>query len=219
MAWSIAPLRPEHAAAAAELHRQGQPGTFLTRLGAPFLTALYAQMAQSPVCVGVVALKDAGQPIGVAVGSTDTHAVFKEMILRRGLHLVWPVTGAVLRDPGLIRGVLQTLLYPEQAGGGEAGDDVGELLYIGIAPQLRGQGVGQALYAALVEGMRARGIRRLGLVVEASNAGARRFYERNGYGAQRELTMYGRPILWYEVFLAEGDAPPSTPQPEPPARR
>jgi ribosomal protein S18 acetylase RimI-like enzyme len=208
MAWSITQLRPEHAAAAAELHRQGQPGTFLTRLGAPFLTALYAQMAQSPVCVGVVALDDAGQTIGVAVGSTDTNAVFKEMILRRGLYLVWPVASAVLRDPGLIRGVLQTLLYPEQAGGAKAGDDVGEFLYIGISPQLRGQGVGQALYEALVEGMRARGIRRLGLVVEASNAGARRFHERNGYRPQHELTMYGRPMLWYEVSLAEGDAPP-----------
>ncbi len=215
MAWSIAQLRPEHAAAAAELHRQGQPGTFLTRLGASFLTALYAQMAQSPVCVGVVALDDAGQAIGVAVGSTDTNAVFKEMILRRGLRLVWPVAGAVLRDPGLVRGVLQTLLYPEQAGGDEVGDDVGEFLYIGIAPQLRGQGAGQALYEALVEGMRARGIRRLGLVVEASNAGARRFHERNGYRPQRELTMYGRPMLWYEVSLAEGDAPPPASSIEP----
>ncbi len=48
----IVPLDPAHAAAAARLHIDGQPGTFLTRLGPDVLTVLYRALPRSPVGFG-----------------------------------------------------------------------------------------------------------------------------------------------------------------------
>ena len=51
----IVPLDPAHAAAAARLHIDGQPGTFLTRLGPEVLTVLYRALPQSPAGFGFAA--------------------------------------------------------------------------------------------------------------------------------------------------------------------
>ena len=48
----IVPLAADHAAAAARLHIDGQPDTFLTRLGPEVLTVLYRALPQSPVGFG-----------------------------------------------------------------------------------------------------------------------------------------------------------------------
>ena len=48
----IVPLAADHAVDAARLHIDGQPGTFLTRLGPEVLTVLYRALSQSPVGFG-----------------------------------------------------------------------------------------------------------------------------------------------------------------------
>lgn len=207
MPWTIQPLRPEYAAAAAELHRIGQPGTFLTRLGPTFLAALYAQMAASSHCTGLVALDEAGEALGVVVGSTDTSAVFRELIWQRGLRLVGPVLAALWRDPTLLPWVLRTALYPSQSDADAGASGGGELLYIGVWPAQRGLGIGAALFAGLADALRQRGVPHMGLVVEASNEAARRFYERQGMSARRELALYGRVMVWYELALLPSGQP------------
>ncbi len=117
MSFEIRPFAPEHAAAAAAIHAEGQPGTFLTSFGPSFLRALYSQMAQSAHSFGCVAL-DGGEVIGVVTGTEDSGAVFRELILRRGLKLLLPVAGAVLRHPALLLKVLQTVMYPAETSQG-----------------------------------------------------------------------------------------------------
>ncbi|MBC7236067.1 MAG: GNAT family N-acetyltransferase [Chloroflexi bacterium] len=203
MPWTLIPLRVEHAAAAAAIHAEGQPGTFLSRLGLPFLSALYAQMASSPLCFGFVATQEGGEIIGVVVGTTDTAAVFKEMLLKRGYKLVWPIVRALWRDPALLGPIMRTAFYPGQVeSAGQAKGAMGELFSIGTAAGHRGQGIGRALFQALAKEMRRRGMAGMGLVVEADNATARRFYEYNGMHPERSLLLYGRRMIWYELTLS-----------------
>ncbi len=199
MSFEIQPLAPEHAAAAAAIHAEGQPGTFLTGLGPAFLRALYAQMASSANCFGYVAC-EGGQVIGVVTGTVDAGAVFRELILRRGLGLLWSVAGALLRRPALWPKVLQTAFYPAQRKG-EPGE--GELFFIGTRADRRGAGVGRALFQALAEEMRRRGMRAMGLTVDDENERAKRFYLRNGMRPVRAFTLYGRRMRWFVLPLRE----------------
>lgn len=196
-AFIIQPLKAEHAAAAAAIHAEGQPGTFLTSLGASFLRALYTELARSPQALGLVALED-GQVAGVVTVTSDAGAVFKDLILRRGPRLALPVAGAVLRRPGLVPKVLQTFLYPARAGSepGEA-----ELLFIGTRAERRGQGIGQALFQQAAAALRERGMRTMGLTVDDANEVAKRFYEHQGMHCSHALKLYGRPMQWYVLPL------------------
>ena len=224
MSFEVRPLAPEHAVAAAAIHAEGQEHTFLTSLGQAFLRALYAGMASSAHCFGYVALdmgshvglpQHVGQPqggqqvIGVVTGTVDSGAVFKDLILRRGLRLILPVAGAMLRHPSLVPKVFKTALYPAQTKGsaGEA-----ELLFIGTRADRRGEGVGRALFHALAEEMRRRGMRVMGLTVDDDNESAKRFYLHNGMRPARAgavtrggpyFTLYGRRMQWFVLPLRD----------------
>ena len=198
MSSTIRPLEPRDAAVTADLHIEGQPGTFLTSLGRRFLEALYAQMAVSPYCFGYVAVDERGEVIGVVTGTTDSSAIFKELVLRKGYKLALPVLGSILRHPSLIRNVFQTLVYPSQT---EIEPGETEMLYLATRAERRGEGIGRALWWAFADEMRAKGFRSLGLCVDEGNAHAVRFHERQGMTLKRKFTMYGRPFRWYVLSL------------------
>jgi len=221
MSFEIQPLAPEHAAAAAAIHAEGQERTFLTSLGPAFLRALYAQMASSAHCFGFVAL-DGGEIIGVVTGTVDSGAVFRELVLRRGLKLILPVAGAMLRVPSLVPKVLKTLAYPAQTrnskgakgtatkdtkGGAKGGPGEAELFFIGTRADRRGEGVGSALFHALAEEMRRRGMRAMGLIVDDENESAKRFYLRHGMRPLRTFPLYGRRMQWFELSLTGESGP------------
>lgn len=202
MAYSLVPWAPQHADQVAAIHIIGQEGTFLTELGAVFLRALYAQMATSPLCYGYVAI-DGEEVIGVVVGTVDSAGVFKELILRRGLRLVWPVFIAMIRQPRLIAQVFETLRYPDQhvLVEGEA-----ELFFIGVRPERRREGVGVALFDALAGESARRGMGAMGLTVDADNQDAQRFYRDRGMASRGSFTLYGRAMHWFRLPLDGGEA-------------
>ena len=84
---------------------------------------------------------------------------------------------------------------------------------VALRPALRGQGLGTSLMRHVLREARRLGARRATLEVRASNAGARRLYERLGFrleGTRRNY--YTNPvedalILWADVGAAGLDAP------------
>lgn len=84
---------------------------------------------------------------------------------------------------------------------------------VALRPALRGQGLGTALMRRVLREARQLGARRATLEVRASNAGARRLYERLGFrheGTRRNY--YTNPvedalILWADLDAAGLDAP------------
>jgi len=194
---ALRPFRAQDAQAAASIHAEGQPGTFLTSLGLTFLRGLYGQMAISPLCYGYVACDD-GEVVGIVVGTVDSGAVFKELIWRRGLGLALPVAWAIVRRPSLLPKVFQTLLYPSKV---EAEPGEAELYFIGVRRDWRGKGIGQVLLQALAQESRRRGMLSMGLIADAENEPARRLYGHSGMREIRRFTLYGRPMIWYRLAL------------------
>jgi len=198
----IRPLSSQDAAAAASIHAEGQPGTFLTSLGAAFLRVLYSEMAASPNCYGYVAC-EGDEVVGVVVGTRDSGAVFKELIWRRGLRLVFPVARALLHHPSLLPKILQTAFYPSQS---EIMPGEAELYFIGVRPSRRNKGVGKALFDALAQESRRRGMLAIGLMADAHNEAAQTLYRHSGMKEVRRFALYGRPMVWYRLLLQEGEA-------------
>lgn len=205
----IARLAPEHAAAAARLHIAGQPGTFLTSLGADVLTAIYALLPQSHSGFGFAALPSAedasaeSRPaedclLGFVSATSGVGGLFAEIGARHAGKLLPPLLARYARAPGLVVRSAQTLIYPLLARQPEpAPGATAELLSIMVEPHLRGHGIGALLLDALLAECATRGIARLDVTVDAQNEGARRFYARHGFTQQRAFRLYGRDMHLY----------------------
>lgn len=195
---------------AARLHMAGQPGSFLTNLGADVLTVLYAALPVSSVGFGFVANQAQGGDIdGFISATTSTGRLFAELGLRHLGRFLPPLLRRFARQPQLAWLSAQTVLYPLIAGGhGEqAGAPVAELLSIMVEPGRRSQGIGAQLLDALGVECEGRGIMLLDVTVDAANGGARRFYVRHGFVEMRQFQLYGRTMCSYRRTLAGGRAP------------
>ena len=198
----IGPLKACQAKAAASIHAEGQPGTFLTSLGLPFLRALYTSMALSPTCFGHVSLEGA-EVVGMAVGTENPAGVFKSLLLGSGPGLALSVMGACLRRPSLVIRVIETMSYTGHAG---TADGEAELLFIGTRGDRRRQGIAQALFQAFASSCRERGLHSVGLSVDDTNEAAKRFHLRNGMHHDHSFTLYRRIMHWYRLSLESSPA-------------
>lgn len=199
-------LRIEHLNAsqahrAAELHALGQPDTFLTRLGMAFLEGLYAEMAVSRRCFGFVVLED-DAVLGVATATTNTRQLFRDLVLRRGWRLGWPVLKQALPHPRLLWNVLETLFYPGRIAieEGEA-----EWLFVGVDPLARRKGVGHLFAEALKDECKRLDLRTIKATVDKSNPLIHPYLRAEGFCPEGDFTLYGRPMFVYVCHLPDED--------------
>lgn len=197
----ICPLTSTHAPFAAQLHIAGQPGTFLTSLGPEVLTVLYQTLPQSPVGFGFVALPETveGQsaaPLGFVSATTSIGSLLVEMGTRRILQLLPPLIRSFAQRPHLALRSIQTVLYPFLSQNNETATNVkgAELLSIMVDPDARNQGIGEQLLYALLRECRARNLVLVDVTVDATNAGAQRFYSRYGFAQYHNFHLYGRAM-------------------------
>lgn len=123
----------------------------------------------------------------------------------RGLReLLPPLLHRYRQEPQLALRSVQTVLYPLLVREQEEHAPAAELLSIMVEPPLRSQGVGALLMAAFLQECRNRGLAAVTVTVDAANAGARRFYCRHGFGAWREIRLYGRAMVVYRRSLQLG---------------
>ena len=193
---NIEPLSPRHAAEAASLHLEGQPGTFLSELGLRFLTVLYGEIARTPAAFGFVAQEN-GRAVGVAMATESTSDLFRHLLWRRPLRLVWAALPRLIQHLGLLLRAVRTLAYPSQ----DAGLFEPELLFIGVRSELRSQGLGRQLLLALCQDGGRRDLPGLKVMVEAANPVANAFYQSCGFVYRTNSTLYGRLMNWYELAL------------------
>ena len=197
----IVPLVPDHAATAAALHIDGQPGTFLTSLGPGVLTVVYRTLPATRVGFGFAAVEQDVAPLtGFISATTGVGRLFVEIGTTRLGLLLPPLLAQYRRHPRLLIRSVQTVLYPLLVRG-ESGPAAAELLSIMVAPAHRNRGIGAELLAALVDDCRARGLPLLDVTVDAANPGAQRFYTRHGFAHHRTFTLYGRPMHHYRLSV------------------
>jgi len=210
MSYRIEPLAPHHAARAARLHIDGQPGTFLSSMGPEVLEAVYARLPQSEAGFGFVAVAELAETaerdiIGFVSATTSVGSLFVDTAIREAGRLVPSLMKRFAKEPSLIGRSVQTVFYPlivrDTGQENEELHSSAELLSIMVDDSMTGQGIGAMLMNALMNECSTRGITRLDVSVDASNEGARRFYSRHGFEEQKTFQLYGREMSQYGVKL------------------
>ncbi len=197
----IRPYTRVYARDAAEIHIEGQPNTFLTRLGKDFLVCLYELFAESPYVFGSVAI-EGEMVIGVGFATTDTRQLFRTIKHQHWYRLLWPVVRQVLHDPGLIRQLMQSVRYPSTL---KPLPDEAEILFVGLRRNHMRQGIGPRILDQLLEEAYRRGAMRAVGTVEKNNRAVRWMIARlAGARIDQEIVLNGRKMLVYRVELPIG---------------
>ncbi len=198
---TLIPLEPHHATHAARLHILGQPGAFLTGLGADVLTVLYQTLPLSQAGFGFAAV-DPSQPhalLGFVSATTSVAALFLELGTRRLPAFLPPLLRRFARHPALAARAAQTLAYPFLHPAPAQAFPPAELLSIMVEPALRSAGIGALLVVALQAECRRRGISALDVTVDTANDAAQRFYTRYGFAYAQTFSLYGRSMRLYRA--------------------
>ena len=204
----IKPYTRAHARDAAEIHMEGQPGTFLTRLGIEFLTQLYELFAESPDAFGVLAM-DGDGVAGVGIIALDTVRLFGTIKRRHWHRLLWPVVKQVVRHPALIGQLVQSLRYPNAL---KPLPDEAEVLFFGLRHSYMRLGIGPQMLDHLLDETYRRGAPRLSATIQKHNRPVRwMIANRPGVRVDQEIMLNGKPMLVYRAELPLGvDRPPPT---------
>lgn len=223
-------MEAHHADQVAEIHIEGQPGTLLTKLGKPFLTALYAEICQSEWGFGVVAL-DGDVVCGVGILTTSTKHLFRDLRQRRAVRLILPIIPRLLTHPRVIVDVYQSWRYPAKMGVGrqhstsdngttgkshnetakKPGQEDAEFLFLGVRKAYRGRKIASGIFDNSVVFCHERKIGHLIAMVEHTNwrlhQVASHHVARYGWRRIRQIELNGRLMDVIEMDLTHELSP------------
>jgi ribosomal protein S18 acetylase RimI-like enzyme len=201
------PCRKDWLPSVALLHQQGITTGFLSRLGTPFLAALYGAIASSQWSRVFVALSEQ-QPVGFVACSVDTGRMYRGIFLRKGLRL-----GALLLPhmarPSALWNMVQTVLYPvfhrtPEPAGSDASAHTStnepvraELLSIAVDRNRQGVGVGKLLVAEMEQYFSERGVTQCKVVTLAKDETSNGFYRAAGFEFVGTFVHHGNEMCEY----------------------
>jgi hypothetical protein len=193
----IRPMQFRDATDVARLHHAAMGDSLWARLGEPFLAALYRGLVDVPTFLGFVYVED-GEVRGFIAGSTDTGAMYDELLRRRGAFLAPFAAWGVLRRPSVAVRLLETGRYGARSGAGEV---PGESLFCSFVPHLRGARVSGHINKVLFDELRARGHTHVKVTTETTNEGANRQLRSWGFEQRAPFRFYGKEMVTYVLDL------------------
>lgn len=192
-------LQPKDAAAAAEIHIEGQPGTVLTLLGRPFLEELYRAVCCSKwgEAIGVFHNDELVAQTAMAVSSTRFFSEFKRRHLWR---VSVPVALAIAKKPEIISYVVKGWSYADQTASPEGEGDV---IFLGVKREYLRHGVGPEVVRYMFGWANLIGLRSANFMVEKRNRPIRwMIAQLNDLYVAHEFEAYGRVMLFYKIPIA-----------------
>jgi len=187
-----------HARQVAEIHIEGQPGTFLTGLGIGFLTELYTAITSSELAFGRVVL-DGTTVAGAGIVSLNTSQLFREVKRHHWHRLAWPVARQMLRYPALLGELIQSWRYPAKnaAPPGDA-----EVLFMGLRRDYMRHSLGPRLLFDILDLANQRGCAAVTALIDQRNRPVRWLVGGvPGIYVDHEVELNGKTMLVYRVKL------------------
>ncbi|MEW5946796.1 MAG: GNAT family N-acetyltransferase [bacterium] len=205
----IETAKKEHADAAARLHLEAFPESFLSSLGTEFLRLVYLEFAGDAGTAAAACVVD-GAVAGFAACTRDTGRFWKRVFARRAAE-VWKILlKRLAASPGIFRGVIRRapevaryFIFSAFPGAGRRDDGAFVVLTVGVSPSRRREGIGRALVERLASDARAMGGEALKAYVDGENAAGRSFFEACGFAETAAVKRpAGRVMVMYERRLA-----------------
>lgn len=180
----------------AELHKESLEGDFLPTLGVNVLKTIYRGFLKDKGNIGYVVEED-GKVIGFTTGSENTDIMFKKIIKKEFLPLVYHVLIALIKKPSLTHNLIQTFGYNKKA----KTDTKSEVISLAVKKEYREKGLGRELSTLLMDDFRKRGFKKLKLTVNQSNIIANKFHQKMGFKHKGTFTIYHKEMNLYVADL------------------
>lgn len=192
------------AAELAAIHAEALPADFLPALGLPFLaTVYYPKALSSRHATTFVAVRE-GSVAGFVTVAADADAFIHAVVSTSRLEVLKAVVARTVENPGILIRAARMAIAVER-GIGDVG--VGEIVFIAVRPQFRGQGIGGALISVAQGHAAASGVERCRTITLRSNEDVIRLYRRFGWNLGREFDRAGCSyVTLLSPLLREGPA-------------
>ena len=193
-------LQPEDAESAAEIHIEGQPGTLLTLLGRRFLVELYRAVPRSEWGEGIGAFDD-GRLVAQTVMAVSSEKFFSEFKTRYLWRVSVPVAWSIIRNPRIISYVTEGWRYADLT---RSPEREGDAMFLGVKKEYLRHGLGPEIVRYMFGWANLVGLTSANLMIEKRNRPMRWMIgQLNGLHVTHEFEVYGRPMLFYKVPIAE----------------
>jgi len=186
------------------IHLSAFRGFFLSRLGPSFLGEYYSVVRAYEKSIFLVAEQE-GRVVGFAAGFVEPSAFYWKL-RRDALRLGISMVPALVRRPGLLRGILVDFRKTGENANNESSRSAAELASVAVDPSYSGRGEGANLIEAFVSHARLLGGEYVYLTTDAhENEAVNRFYVRSGFRLHRSFVVPpGRVMNEYRRPLRSG---------------
>lgn len=187
--------------AIAQLHKRAFPSFFLTQLGIPFLTTLYAGYMEDNDS-GIIVAENNGRIIGFIAYSKEYSHFYKGLIKNHLIKFAFCSLGAAIKHPSFIKRLLGAFQKSDSV---VKDEKYVELSSICVDPRIESKGLGSKLIDYLKGIVDFKTYAYINLETDAEdNEGANHFYVKNGFKLARTFTTAeGRKMNEYRYNLGE----------------
>jgi ribosomal protein S18 acetylase RimI-like enzyme len=165
-------------------------------MGMGFLRKLYRGISLSKHSFLIIAIHKE-DVVGFICGSTNTKKLRTDFIIRYGFSFIPFVLRSVMAR-GRIRGLLETLCYPDRKEVCELPGS--EILNFCVTEKLQKLGLGRKLFSALIDEFRKRGKSEIKIVTGCNQYSAQRFYESAGARLSKSCEIHSGTGSFIYVF-------------------
>jgi hypothetical protein len=192
-------LQPEDAEAAADIHKEGQPGTVLTLLGRPFLVELYRAVCTSQWGEGI-GVYDNGRLVAQTAMAVSSARFFSEFKWKHLWRVAIPVAWAVLKNPKIIFYVAKGWSYADQT---RSPEREGDVIFLGVTQEYMRHGLAPEIVRHMFGWANLIGLTSANFMVEKRNRPMRWMIgQLKGLYVAHEFEAYGRAMLFYKIPIA-----------------
>lgn len=171
--------------------------SFFSKFGRDFLYIIFEGMINSGYGINFV-YEEESQIAGFISATTNTQQLFKEILRKNKLSLLFIISFNLLRRPQLLISILESFLYFRKT---KLRDVKAELLFIAIDPHYRNKGVSKDLVnIALVE-LRRVAISKVKVNTLKNNRIVNNLLQNLGFNLVSSFKFYGKKSLLYEFIL------------------
>lgn len=188
MKTNICVLEKKYASDIAAIHAHSLSGDFLPSLGVSFLTELYKSILELKLGFGFVAY-DKKTIQGFVLATTDMQKMFKQVFLKRALHLGLKILPVIIKNPAKILKILETFTYSDKESKTKT---KAELIVIAVDREFRNQNIGSSLCLTLNKEFVKQKVKEYKVTVNSNNLGAIKFYKRCGFKFAYHFSLYNR---------------------------
>lgn len=205
----IGPLQLKHVPWAVAQHAALMQQSVFAMFGPRFLELWYRAFAISPHAVAFVDEQD-GHPRAVIASTSNRPAFLRELLRRSGFALAWCSARAVLRNGACRRLVGRLPGYLARSG---RGDVTAEMIFITVAPAVRGHGIAQQLIRRTLQEFRRRGVDKVHVSIESGKHGVRAMLHSFGFVVIDRFAFADKPHELLALDLTRRAVLPDNPAP------